>query len=623
MQTRRQFVKTMPILGTGLLLTENTVPAAQTQGAPTAPDGNSWHSQSLTTETVTGPNGSITTRTALSVNPRLGARNRKSPNQSPRACMPCAAGALPTASPSKAPNGWIIVDTGDSTQAATEMRETLERAVGKKIKVAAILLTHWHYADGTGAWLDEGTEIWGHEHLDRNRMASGGISVMGGYLMSRATAQFGVFHPATGPDAFPNALSFTPEKFLLVSSYQPPTKWFPDGKVIDLVIAGEPIQVAPSRTDVMDSVAFYFPQRRLMVTNFLVIDTIFNIYTLRGGAFRNPEILVNDARWVESKNAETLLDIHGPTLRGEEIVREAVERSVDSIQLIHDQTLRLIAGGFGPREAAETIYMPRNLREAREGYGQVESHVRQIYNGNVGWFDGDVYDINPLSVKEEAERTVQAMGGRAAVQKMATQAVADGGLANWRWALKLTSLLLKLDPSDATARQARATAARALGQRTDSANARGFYITEALQMEGKLLVQGQPQTMDGIRKFLSTPRAERLTVVSAEQNLQFVRYLVDPRKAEGQRLVFTLAAEGDPQIWRIELRNSVLVISPVASRGARHVDVTRSELADFVVGKGAPAKAVNRWPSWIACWIEAVCCRRPWPSRRCSMRKAI
>ena len=399
-----------------------------------------------------------------------------------------------------------------------------------------------------------------------------------------------MFHPTTGPDAFPNLLSFTPEKFLVVSSYQPPTKLFADGKVIDVVIAGEPIQVAPNRSDTTDSVGFYFPKRRMLVTNFMVIDTIFNIYTLRGGAYRNPEVFVNDARWLESKNAEILLDIHGPTLRGEKVVREAVERSVDQVQLIHDQTLRLIASGLGPREAAETLYMPRHLREGREGYGQVESHVRQVYNGTVGWFDGDVYEINPLSVREEAERTVQAMGGRAAVEKMATQAVADGGLANWRWGLKLTSLLLKLDPADPAARKARATAARALGQRTDSANARGFYITEALQLEGNLLVQGQPATLDGIRTFLSTPRAERLVAVSVEQNLQFVRYLVDPRKAEGQRLVFTVAAEGDPQIRRVELRNSVLVISPVASRASRHVDLTRSELADFVLGKGVPAK---------------------------------
>ena len=410
----------------------------------------------------------------------------------------------------EAPNGWIIVDTGDSTRAAAEMRETLERAVGKKIKVAAILLTHWHYADGTGAWLDEGTELWGHEHLDRNRSASGGVNVLGGVLQSRAIAQFGVFHPTTGPDTFPNAMSFTPEKFLAVSSYQPPTKLFPDGKVVDVVIAGEPVQVAPVRTDTMDSVAFYFPQRRLLVTNFLVIDTIFNIYTLRGGTYRNPEILVDDARWVESKNAEILLDIHGPTLKGEKAVREAVERSVDSVQIIHDQTLRLIASGLGPREAAETLYMPRRLREGREAYGQVESHVRQVYNGNLGWFDGDVYEINPLSVREETERTVQAMGGRAAVQKMATQAVAAGGFAGWRWGLKLTSMLLTLDPADAAARKTRATAARALGQRTDSANARGFYITEALQMDGKLLMQGQPVTLDVIRTILGTPSAERL-----------------------------------------------------------------------------------------------------------------
>ena len=563
---------------------------AQSTERATAQPAASWSSRSLTMETVTGPNGVITTDTALTADARMGITDSKVAEQVAPGVYALRGWGIAHSFAIEAPNGWIIVDTGDSTRAAAEMRETLEQTLGHKIKVAAILLTHWHYADGTGAWLDDGTEIWGHEYLDRNRSASGGVNVLGGVTQSRAIAQFGVFHPTTGPDAFPNAMSFTPEKFLAVSSYQPPTKLFPDGKVVDVVIAGEPVQVAPVRTDTTDSVAFYFPQRRLLVTNFLVIDTIFNIYTLRGGTYRNPEILVNDARWVESKNAEVLLDIHAPTFKGEKAVREAVERSVDSVQIIHDQTLRLIASGLGPREAAETLYMPRRLREGREAYGQVESHVRQVYNGNLGWFDGDVYQINPLSVREEAERTVQAMGGRAAVQKMATQAVADGGFAGWRWGLKLTSLLLTLDPADAAARTTRATAARALGQRTDSANARGFYITEALQMEGKLLMQGQPVTLDAIRTFLNTPRADQLARASLDQNLQFVRYLVDPRKAEGQRLVFTIAAEGDPQIRQVELRNSVLVISPVASRGARHVDVTRSELADFVLGKGAPAR---------------------------------
>jgi alkyl sulfatase BDS1-like metallo-beta-lactamase superfamily hydrolase len=261
-----------------------------------------------------------------------------------------------------------------------------------------------------------------------------------------------------------------------------------------------------------------------------------------------------------------------------------VQRAVDQVQIIHDQTLRQIAHGRDARQAAEQIYVPRDLRGDWENYGQVESHVRQVYNGTLGWFDGDVYDINPLSENEEAARTVQAMGGPGAVRKAAASANAEGGLANWRWTLKLTSLLLSLDPADAKAGELRASAARALGQRTTSANARGFYLTEALQLEGGLKVQGQPMTLDAIRRFVGTPDAEQLAAASVDENLQFVRYLVDPRKAEGLRQSFTLAVDGDSRIRLIELRNSVIVVSDAQSPAAQHVALTRQELAAFVLG---------------------------------------
>ena len=147
---------------------------------------------------------------------------------------------------------------------------------------------------------------------------------------------------------------------------------------------------------------------------------------------------------------------------------------------------------------------------------------------------------------------------------------------------------LRIVPADPAARAARATAARALGQRTDSANARGFYITEALQIEGKLLMQGQPVNLDVIRTLLNTPRADQLASASLDRKFQFVRYLVDARKAKGQRMVFTIAAQGEPEIRQVQLRNAVLVITPVYSRGERHVEVTQSALADFVLGKGVP-----------------------------------
>jgi hypothetical protein len=46
--------------------------------------------------------------------------------------------------------------------------------------------------------------------------------------------------------------------------------------------------------------------------------------------------MIQDARWIESKNAETRLDIHGPTVKSEDAVRDAVQRAIDQLQLIHD-----------------------------------------------------------------------------------------------------------------------------------------------------------------------------------------------------------------------------------------------------------------------------------------------
>jgi len=550
---------------------------------PGAVTESSWRSQSLRDQPATGPNGAVAAAEALALNARMGV-DKKAVSQPAPGIYALAGWGIAISYAIDAPGGWIIIDTGDNTKAAADMRAMLEKTVGRRIKVAAILLTHWHYANGIAAWLDEGTELWGHERLDANREIESGLSPFRGVAQSRGIAQFGILHPQSGPDAFPNVLGFGPEKLGGETSYQPPRKLFPDGKIVRLTIAGEAIEVAPVRTDTMDSVGFWFPGRKLLVTNFMVTPVIFNIYTLRGGRYRDPMILTNDARWLESKDAELLFDIHNSPIAGRAAVQQALERSVDQTQQIHDQTIRLIAQGLDARQAAEAITMSPSLRDGAELYGQVESHVRAVWGHERGWFGSDVYDINPLSERDEAARLVASMGGAATVRGAAAKAVAAGGIDNWRWGLKLTSLLMALDPSDAAARAARATAARALGQRTTAANARGFYITEALQMEGRLLAQGQPVTIDLLRRLQGTPNKPQLTAAPVASVLEYLRYLVDPVKAGDKRVDFTLAVAGDPAIHRILLRNGVLVIKAADKAGPVHVAATRAQLADFVLG---------------------------------------
>lgn len=565
-----------------LMITTGALLALALAGTPgLAAEG--WRSQSLRDQPAVGANGTVAAAETLAVNARMGV-DQKSVSQLAPGVYALAGWGIAISYAIDAPGGWIIVDTGDTNKAAAEMRVMLEKTLGHRIKVAGILLTHWHYANGIAAWRDPGTELWGHERLDANRAVENGLSPFLGVAQSRAIAQFGILHPRTGPDAFPNVLGFGPEKLTGESSYQPPEKLFADGKVMKLMIAGEEIEVAPLRTDATDSVAFWFPGRKLLVTNFMVTPLIFNVFTLRGGRFRDPTVMINDARWLETKDAELLLDIHNEPVKGRAQVQAAIERSTDQLQQMHDQTIRLIAQGLDARQAAEAITMSPSLRDGAELYGQVESHVRAIWNNQRGWFGSDVYDINPLSERDEAARLLTAMGGAAAVRQAAAKAVADGGIDNWRWGLRLTSLLLSVDPTDQAARKARIIAARAMGQRTTAANARGFYITEALQLEGRMVAMGQPVSVDLLRQVLGTPQKAQLTAAPVASVLDYMRYLVDPVKARDKRFAFTLAVPGDPGIYSVQLRNGVLITGLVYKPGPTHVTATRDQLADFVLG---------------------------------------
>jgi alkyl sulfatase BDS1-like metallo-beta-lactamase superfamily hydrolase len=587
--TRRNLLTAAPAAGALLALG----PAALTTpnfalAQKTAAPGPLWRSLSLVEDTVTAPNGAITTRNMIEANDRLAMTEKRAIKIAPDVWL-LAGWGIAHSMAIRAPEGWIIVDTGDSTRTAKEMREKLEAAVGGPVRVAAILLTHWHYADGTAVWADEGTEIWGHEWLDSNRTAGSGVGPLAGFYQARAISQFAVFHPAEGPDAFPNNLRFLPEKLLAESSYRPPARLFTNGRVETFTIAGEKVEVMPNRSDSSDSVGFYFPRQRLLVSNFMVPGFIFNIYSLRGGPYRNPEAFLQDIRRMESYNAAVLLDVHAAPVTGEEAVRDAIRRSGDQVRLIRDQSLRMIARGMDGRAAAEAVFMPPALREGWEFYGQVESHVRQIYNGTVGWFGNNVYDINPLPITEEARRTVALMGGPLAVRAAAAKAATAGDIAGWQWALKLTSLLLQLDAQDAEARKTRATAARALGQRTTSSNARGWYITEALELEGRLFAMGRPVTIAEIRSVLGTPRSEKLVAAGTAANLAFLPVLIDPAKAGGRRLVFTLQVKGDNELWRIEMRNGVILAEPAAAPLSDHIALSPADLADFLLGLSPPA----------------------------------
>ena len=288
----------------------------------------------------------------------------------------------------------MIVDAGDNLEAATEQRQILEAEVGK-IKVAGVVYTHSHYIWGGKAFQDEGTEFYAHEELMNTLRGDQGVSVLSGNFLRRAIQQFGILHPTQGADAFPNQMGFSAEKLTGTKALVPPTVTFEDGVIETHTIGGLTVEVLPSKTDVTESVAFYFPEKKLLVSNALSSNTIFNLYTLRGDWYRNPNDFIEAVDLALSRDIEYQVDIHGPAYTGKENVILSLQKTRDQMQLMHDQTYRAISLGKDAQEAAEWVYMPS--REGNETYGQVESHVKRLYGARIGWMGNDPYAINPLS----------------------------------------------------------------------------------------------------------------------------------------------------------------------------------------------------------------------------------
>ena len=255
------------------------------------------------------------------------------------------------------------------------------------------------------------------------------------------------------------------------------------------------------------------------------------------------------------------------------------------MQLIHDQTYRAISMGLDAQDAAERIYLPKAVRKDKETYGQVESHVKRVYGARIGWMGWDVYDISPLSKARFSSQVVEAMGGADEVLKNAKAANASNSLEDWQWSLYLTSHLLQLDDTNAEAKAVRAQAARALGQRTTSANARGFYISEALLHEGKLQFgEHTVRHYQQLSQVLAAVTPEKLAASPLNDNVQYLRYLGDPRLAEGKRAEFNVDFSEEKTRYAIALRNGVIAITDQPNQGPT-IKLSKNDWSQLIIGK--------------------------------------
>ncbi len=491
----------------------------------------------------------------------------------------------------RGPEGIIAIDSGESIEEMTEALEALRQVTDEP--VVAAIYTHFHYVNGTEALFNDGADrsipIWSHSKVTENLRRQGiELYAVGARGLVQ---QFGIFLPEEGPDGVLVAglgpryrkadhAPFTP-------GFVPPTNTIDDAT--EVTIAGLRTILRPAPSDADDNVTIVFPDLGVCVNN-LVWPVLFNVFAIRGEEYRDPRVLLTGIDEVLSFEPEHLIGAHGPPISGAREIHDVVTRSRDAIQFLWDQTVRGINLGMTAGELTEFVQLPALYDEhylTQQHYGLAEHHVRQIFNGLRGWFDGDESTLFPLPTIERCTRLIEGFGGRTEVAAQARAALEAEDL---RWALELSTWLVRskigpygrADGGTPDERELLADALRAIGQRTTSANIRNWTLTRARELEGNL-------DLSRFRGF----RFSRGAVLAAEVDayVHGLRVVLDPRAAEGvdERLAWRF---DDGTMVGLHVRNCIAVPTDGAAAATTLV-LSQEAWADVLGARTTMSEAID------------------------------
>jgi len=386
-------------------------------------------------------------------------------------------------------DGLIMVDAGLSPETSREVLAEFRKISDKPI--VAVIYSHFHHdhIDGvkglvSAEQVEAGeTQIYAHSSLMQHLVDESAL--LGPILGVRTGYTFGFFLEGGDIEGMnsgigPLATGGRPGSFIA------PTRLIDD--MLKVTIAGVDLEIIHVPSEAPDELAVYLPDSGVLIDTEVIQGPTFpNVYTLRGTKFRQPMPWVRSIDRLRRLKAAYLVPTHGRPVAGEDKVDEVLRMTRDGIQYVHDQTVRYMNKGLTPDELAQQVKLPPHLFKyapyLRQYYGTVKQAVRQVYAGYLGWYEGDPVALDPLPPVEKAGRLIDLMGGGENVMEAARNAYKE---QDYQWAAELASYLIRVDTDNMEARNVKASAFRRLGYASMNINWRNWYLTSALELEGRL-----------------------------------------------------------------------------------------------------------------------------------------
>ena len=473
--------------------------------------------------------------------------------------------------------GNIIIDASDSTFEAEIIYKQFKEINSNPIK--AIIYTHNHgdHTFGTSYYynlFDKKPDVIAHESTDYyvERI----IGILNPIISKRSTRMFGTELPDE------DIINVGIGPYLGVSQspvgYIKPNITFKEE--LKLNIAGIDIELYHAPGETNDQLFVWLPQKKALMPGDNLYKTFPNLYTIRGTTHRDVKGWVESLDHMRSFNPQYLFPSHTKPLSGPQVL-ETLTIYRDAIQYVHDQTIRLINKGFYPDQIIEMIQLPENLSSSpfiNEFYGTVRWSVKSIFNGYLGWFNGNISDLDPLSRFEEAKRFSAMVGGKEALFLELEKAIKNKDM---QWALQISDQLIALDYKTKKTNKLRAQAAKSIAGESSNPNKRNYFLSAAYELD------------PNYKQSSLLPQTEAvLKEISVDMFFDILAVRLNPEKVEpGEFRVCFSFTSGLKR--SMTLRNSIAEISTLTSDCDIQVETDDQVFKEMLAGIRNPIFTVT------------------------------
>jgi alkyl sulfatase BDS1-like metallo-beta-lactamase superfamily hydrolase len=362
-------------------------------------------------------------------------------------------------------SGNVVIDTSLAAVAGAHKAALTAMNAGP---VRAIVLTHAHgdHTGGITTWRQPETAVIAHRNYPEFLQYTERLA---GYFARSNVAQFG---GVSGAGAAKRATA------TVEANRADPTVLF--DKTHTFTVGDTTFELLHTPGETPDHLTVWIPKLRAAFVGDNFYESFPNLYTLRGTRPRWALEYVESLNRVLALEPELVLPSHGPAIRGRDEIRRQLSRYRDAILYVHDATVKGMNEGKDVLTLMREITLPREL-EIGESYGRLTWSIRGIYEGYVGWFDGNVSTMFGPASQAYGE-IVRLAGGPDAVAGRAAELAASDPLR----ALYLTDMALAVDGSHRASLEARIAALKALDAASKNSNERGWLAAGLRDAEARL-----------------------------------------------------------------------------------------------------------------------------------------